>query len=75
MREWHHYWWFVMTTGMIVAAAVLVWLIVDFVRGGDHGREEAEKVLASRLASGEIGADEYRERLDTLRHPTRERAA
>jgi putative membrane protein len=30
----------------------------------------AEEILAERFARGEIGADEYRERLDVLRHGT-----
>jgi uncharacterized membrane protein len=45
------------------------------VRGDCSRRPDAESVLADRFARGEIDADEYRLRLDVLRHRPSDRAA
>jgi putative membrane protein len=64
-------------TGMVVFWVVLVLAIPAAVRYLERKRGEnfpppsppatAEQVLAERFARGEIDADEYRQRLDTLR--------
>jgi putative membrane protein len=47
--------------------AAVVWLVVRRTRGGERtGLETAREILAERFARGEIGADEYRERLGQL---------
>jgi putative membrane protein len=63
--------------GMVLFWVVLVLAIAAAVRYLDRKRGEsfppppppptAEQVLAERFARGEIDADEYRRRLDTLR--------
>jgi putative membrane protein len=74
-------------TGMALFLAVLVLAIAATVRYLDRKRGEslpstpsappptAEQVLAERFARGEIDADEYRQRLDTLRQAGRSAAA
>ena len=73
-------------TGMVLFWVVLVLAIAIAVRHLDRKRGEsspppplpppptAEQVLAERFARGEIGADEYRQRLDTLRQAGRSAA-
>jgi len=70
-------------TGMVLFWVVLVLAIANAVRYLDRKRGEssppppppppptAEQVLAERFARGEIDADEYRQRLDTLRQAER----
>ena len=70
---------------MVLFWAVLVLAIAAAVRYLERRRHEsfplphppptAEQVLAERFARGEIDADEYRERLDTLRQAERSAAA
>jgi putative membrane protein len=70
-------------TGMVLFWVVLVLAIALAVRYLDRRRDEspppppptAEQVLAGRFARGEIDADEYRQRLDTLRQAGRSAAA
>jgi putative membrane protein len=74
-------------TGMVLFWVVLVLAIAIAVRYLDRKRGEssppppppppptAEQVLAGRFARGEIDADEYRQRLDTLRQAERSAAA
>ena len=78
-------WWYALgIISMVLFWGVLVLAIAAAVRYLDRGRPErssprppappptAEQVLAGRFARGEIDADEYRQRLDTLRqarHP------
>jgi len=71
--------------GMILFWVVLVLAIAAAVRYLDRKRGKnlppppppptAEQVLAERFARGEIDADEYRQRLDTLRQAGRSGAA
>lgn len=69
--------------GMVLFWVVLVLAIAAAVRYLDRKRCEsfqpppptAEQVLAERFARGEIDADEYRQRLDTLRQAGRSAAA
>ena len=78
MWDWHGYgwgWWLLMSAGMVAFWGVALWLIVGFVRGDASRGPDAESVLADRFARGEIDADEYRERLDVLRHRPTDRAA
>jgi len=67
------------TISMVLLWSLLVLAIAAAVRYLGRSRQEsspppasAEQVLAERFARGEIDADEYRQRLDTLRqarHP------
>jgi len=69
--------------GMVLFWVVLVLAIAAAVRYLDRKRREsfpsppptAEQVLAERFARGEIDADEYCQRLDTLRQARRSAAA
>ena len=76
--DWQGYgwgWWVLMSAGMIAFWGVVLWLIVGFVRGDSNRRPDAESILADRFARGEIDDDEYRQRLDVLRHRPSDRAA
>jgi len=45
-----------------------LWLVVRAIRPRERsGLERAREILAERLARGEIGGDEYRQRLEQLR--------
>jgi putative membrane protein len=67
--DWGH-WWAVaplMWAVWIAVIATVVWLVLRRTRGGDPaGFERAREILAERYARGEIGLDEYRERLGQL---------
>ena len=65
-------WGLAMMLFMVVFWGAVIWLIVALARGGmrnwsQKGARDAEQVLASRFASGEIDEDEYRKRLAVLR--------
>lgn len=71
--------------GMVLFWALLIVAVVALIRYLGRGREQsppprsaappqptsAEQVLAERFARGEIDAEEYRQRLDILREPSR----
>jgi putative membrane protein len=63
---WHHgHWWVVFPILWLlsIVTAFLLWR-----RGGcgPRGGDPARRILGERFARGEIGADEYRERLGQL---------
>jgi putative membrane protein len=62
--------WLLMTLGMLGFWALVAVLAVALLRhpGGrdQQQRPGAEEILAERLARGEIDADEYRQRLQTI---------
>lgn len=61
--------WLAMSLGMTAFWIVLAALVVAAVRSGRQplsGRLDAREILARRLARGEIGLDEYQERLGAL---------
>jgi putative membrane protein len=62
-------WWPLMTFGMLVVWAVLAWVIVAAIRGGQRTEESRrpEQILAERFAHGEIDEAEYQQRLVALR--------
>ncbi len=70
-----HWWgWLLGTAGMVVFWGLVLGGIVALVarvRGAGstpaRAAEDPERILARRFASGEIDAEEYRRRLDTLR--------
>jgi putative membrane protein len=65
-----HWWVFapLMWALWLAVIATVVWLVVRRTRGGERsGLERAREILAERYARGELGGDEYRERLDQLR--------
>ena len=63
--------WLAMTAGMVAFWGLVIWAILSLVRSsaGDVSDRETtpEQILAERFARGEIGGDEYRARLTTLR--------
>jgi putative membrane protein len=63
--SWHHdhAWWPLLWLFWLIVIGLVVFL---FVRRGRR-RVGAEEILAERYARGEIGAEEYRERLANLR--------
>ena len=63
----HHGWWPALwILFWLTAIGLVVFSVVRRDRGGG-GRPTAESILAERYARGEIGADEYRERLGNLK--------
>ena len=70
---WNHDWgwagWLTMTIGM-AGFWILVALLVVMVLRADRSREtqepEPRQILERRLARGEIGVEEYRERLAAM---------
>lgn len=67
---WGHWWLFapLVWAFWLAAIATLIWLARrgPWWRGRDP-HERASAILAERFASGELSADQYRERLDQLR--------
>jgi len=64
--------WLMMGIGMLIWVALIalvVWLVIRAVGQGPGGggSESAEALLRRRYASGEIDAEEYQSRLETLR--------
>jgi len=64
--------WLMMGIGMLIWVALIalvVWLVIRAVgqRPGTAVSESAEDLLRRRYASGEIDAEEYQSRLETLR--------
>lgn len=70
MGDWGAGWWILMAFLMVVFWGLVIFGIVLLVRslGGGRlgGRDSAIELLERRLASGEISAEEYRERRAAL---------
>ncbi len=66
-------WIFIPLTFFSFWAAVIVFSVLRFRRGGcpPWARNGGQSVLADRYARGDITADEYRERRDVLREQNR----
>jgi putative membrane protein len=66
--------WLLMTLGMLgfwaLVAVVAIALLRRPGQSDQQPRPGAEEILAQRLARGEIDADEYRQRLQTLQETT-----
>ncbi|HEX2027079.1 MAG TPA: SHOCT domain-containing protein [Nitriliruptorales bacterium] len=62
---WFWFPWWLLTVALIV---LLVWFVAraGWRRRAHPGTERAREILAQRYASGEISANEYRERLADL---------
>ena len=72
MWDWNGaswWWWFVMSGGMLVFWGFVAWVVIQVVRRDVDAPTTAdpETILRTRFARGDIDADEYRARLDTLR--------
>jgi putative membrane protein len=64
----HHGWWPLWPVLWVAVLATIVWLVARRRSAPPHdGNDRAREILAERLARGEIGGDEYRERLEHLR--------
>jgi len=60
--------WLTMTVLMVAFWGLVFWLITSVARDPDRDRgTDPERVLAERFAAGEIDAEEYQQRLETLR--------
>lgn len=58
--------------GLLIGAAILVYRAVQGGGGrADGGTDSARRVLGERYARGEIDDEEYRRRLETLKHGAR----
>jgi putative membrane protein len=70
MWWWHDGWgwggWVAMSLSMLVFWGLAAWVVVTLLRGNAH-RPGPERILADRLARGEIDEEEYRRRLQALR--------
>lgn len=67
--DWNWAAWLTMTVSMLVFWGLVIWGVVVFVRGGraDSGPvADPERILAERFARGEIDAEEYHQRVETL---------
>ena len=74
MWGWDGGGWLMMGIGMLIWVALIalvVWVVIRAVgqRQTGGGSESAEELLRRRFASGEIDAEEYQHRLETLRRP------
>jgi putative membrane protein len=68
MDGWGAWGWFGMVGVGLLFWGLVIWFVVTMAhRVGDSPRHDARDVLDERYARGEIGADEYRTRRETLR--------
>ena len=70
--------WLLMTVGMVAFWGLVIWALVTQARstGAPPPRERTpERILAERLATGEIDEDDYRRRLDALHSAEPDRTA
>ena len=71
MWWWHGSWggWLLMGFVMVAFWAVVIWAVATLVRGTASAptTREPESILAERFARGEIDADDYTTRLESLR--------
>jgi putative membrane protein len=66
-RDHAGFWWFPFTLLWIAVLGSAIWFVARTVRRGERsGVARATDILAERYARGEIGGEEYRERLDEL---------
>jgi putative membrane protein len=61
---WMWVWGFVMVLTWVAAFGVIVWLIARSL--GRPTSSRAREILDERFARGELTAEEYRDRIDTL---------
>jgi putative membrane protein len=72
---WSWWGWLLMSVMMVAFWAFIVWAAVTVVRSLTDRQPRApsdldpEEILANRFARGEIDAEEYHRRLETLRAP------
>jgi len=67
--DWSWGAWIAMVVMMLAFWGSVAWIIVTIVRSTDSGRpaSRAERILAERLARGEISKDEYTDLRETIR--------
>jgi putative membrane protein len=67
--HWHRggFWWIPVGLLWVVVLAAAIWFVARHFRPReDSGIDRARGILAERYARGEVGVEEYRERLDEL---------
>ena len=76
--SWGHGWWpavMVMGVFMVICMVMMARMMGHAMPGSHtreserHGPDVPERILAQRLASGEIDVDEYQRRRDALQRP------
>jgi putative membrane protein len=67
--SWHggHAWWPILWLFWVTLIGLLLFLFARRGRSGAGRVPSAKAILAERYARGEIGADEYRERLSNVK--------
>ena len=73
MGDWSVLGWLLMVAFWALIIVGLVWLVRDFAGPHREAGASADEILERRLAAGEIGVEEYRERSAALKgtsHPT-----
>ena len=75
MWGWGAGWWWLVGVGFMVLCMVIMGRMMGGMGHGGHGRsDDPERMLADRLARGEIDVEEYERLLEALRrtdHPAR----
>ena len=67
--------WLLMSIPMLAFWGLVIWFLLAAVRSDSSAStRDPEDVLKHRFAAGEIDADEYQHRLDTLRGSSRKTA-
>jgi putative membrane protein len=66
--DWGHHWWPLWLLFWAALIGTTVWLIARRRDRRSDPLDRAREVLAERYAQGELSGEEYRERLDDLRH-------
>ena len=52
---------------LILIVLAIIWLIRNLTKGGSRQTDSAEEKLRHRYAAGELGQDEFRQRIADLR--------
>lgn len=74
MGDWGAASWLAMIAFWALIVVLLVWAVREFAGPGRDGPPSATEILERRLATGEIGLEEYRERRAALhREPSSNR--
>lgn len=68
MWGWMSWWgWTLMLAWWVLVVAGIVWLVRSVSHGEQTNPDSARRILDERFARGELSAEEYNQRRDTLR--------